>query len=151
MLFAQSNVTVFLCIFAADFDSALEVQHLKWYIMKKLVALLFVLFAVASVYAAEPDSLLLAGDSFRNPINREDCTFKGIPQYGNVKVVEYAADFNVKIVEYAADLDVKIVDCCADRCGEWKFVEYAPDFTIRFVNSAPEFEIRLVEHAPGVR
>ena len=119
--------------------------------MKKLLSLLFVLFTVVSVYAAEPDSLLIVGDSFRNPINREDCTFKGIPLYGNVKVVEYAADFNVKIVEYAADLDVKIVNCCADRCGEWKFVEYAPDFTIHFVNSAPDFEIRLVEYAPGVR
>lgn len=119
--------------------------------MKKLLSFLFVLLVLGSVYAAEPDSLLLVENSFRNPINEENCSFKGIPLHGNVKVVEYAADFNVKIVEYAADLDVRIVDCCADRCGEWKFVESAPDFTIRFVESAPDFEIRFVDSAPGVR
>ena len=118
--------------------------------MKKLFSFLFVWLVGFSVYAAEPDSLLLASNSSSEPIDKEHCTCKGIPLYGNVKVVDYAADFNVKVVDYAADLDVKIVDCCADSCGEWKFVEYAPDFTIKFVEYAPDFEIKLVEYAPGV-
>ena len=55
--------------------------------MKKLLSFLFVLFVLGSVYAAEPDSLLLVDNSFRNPINEENCSFKDIPLHGNVKVV----------------------------------------------------------------
>ncbi|MBP5504430.1 MAG: hypothetical protein J6Y24_16775, partial [Bacteroidales bacterium] len=44
----------FLRTFAADFNFALEVQHRKSYIMKKLLSFLFVFFVLGSVYAAEP-------------------------------------------------------------------------------------------------
>lgn len=118
--------------------------------MKKLVSLLFVLFVLGSVYAAEPDSLLLAGKSASEPINKGNCTCKGIPLYGRVKVITSSADFDVKIIEHSADLDVKVVEHTAGRCGEWQFVEHAPDFTIRLVEHAPDFEIRMVEHAPGI-
>jgi hypothetical protein len=117
--------------------------------MKKLLSFLFVLFALGSVYAAEPDSLLLVENSFRNPtFNKDNCTCKGIPLYGRVKVITSSADFDVKIIEHSADLDVKVLEYTAGRCGEWQFVEHAPDFTIRLVEHAPDFEIRMVEHAP---
>ncbi len=120
--------------------------------MKKLVSLLFVLFAVASVYAAEPDSLLLAGDSFRNPtFNKDDCTCEGKKLYGKVKVVNSGADFDVRVVDSFADLDVKVVSSFADECGEWEFVDSFPDFTIRFVDSFSDFDIRFVGSFPGVR
>ena len=118
--------------------------------MKKLFSFLFVWLVGFSVYAAEPDSLLLASNSSSEPIDKEHCTCKGIPLYGRVRVVEYSADFDVKIIEHSADLDVRIVDFSASNCGEWQFVEHSPDFTVRFVEHSPDFEIRIVEHAPGI-
>ena len=118
--------------------------------MKKLLSFLFVLFVLGSVYAAEPDSLLLVSTPASEPINKDNCTCKGIPLYGRVKVITSSADFDVKIIEHSADLDVKVVEYTAGRCGEWQFVEHAPDFTIRLVEHAPDFEIRMVEHAPGI-
>lgn len=102
----------------------------------------------AGYAAANPTDTLKTADP---GLDKEKCTFNGKPLYGRVKIVEYAADFNVKVVEYSADLDVKIVEYSADRCGEWKIVESAPDFTIRLVEYAPDFKIRFVESAPGVR
>ena len=119
--------------------------------MKKLVSLLFVLFALASVYAAEPDSLLLAGNSASRPIDRDYCTCKGKKLYGKVKVVNSGADFDVRVVDSFADLDVKVVSSSADECGEWEFVDSFPDFTIRFVDSFSDFDIRFVGSFPGVR
>ena len=119
--------------------------------MKRLVSLLFVLFALASVYAAEPDSLLLAGDSFRNPtFNKDDCTCKGIPLYGKVEVVTCGADFTVEVVTSYADLNVEVVDMCARRCGEWEFVTGGADFSVEFVTSAADFTIEYVTSCPGV-
>ena len=120
------------------------------YNMKKLLSLLFVLFAVVSIYAAEPDSLLLAGDSFRNPINREDCTFKGIPLHGKIKIVNCCADFKVEIVNCCADIDVEVVNCCGDRCGQWQFVNSGEDFTIEIVNCCGDFKARFVNCCAGI-
>ena len=123
--------------------------------MKKLVSLLFVLFAVASVYAAEPDSLLLAGDSFRNPtFNKDDCTCEGKKLYGKVKVVNSGADFKVQVVDTWEDLDVKIVTEWADSCGEWKFVDEKSswyDFTIEYVSSYPDFKVKFVNTWAGTK
>ena len=120
--------------------------------MKKLVSLLFVLFAVAFVYAAEPDSLLLAGDSFRNPtFNKDDCTCEGKRLYGKVKVVNSGADFKVQVVDTWEDLDVKIVTEWADSCGEWKFVDTWYDFTIEYVSSYPDFKVKFVDTWAGTK
>lgn len=78
-----------------------------------------------------------------------DCTCKGIPLYGKVKVVENFADFKVKIVSSFPDLKVKTVSSFPDDCGEWQFVESFPDFTIQFVESFPDFTIKFVESFPG--
>lgn len=80
----------------------------------------------------------------------EDCSCKGIPLYGRVKVVEAFADFKVKIVSSFPDLKVKTVSAFADECGEWQFVESFPDFTVQFVESFPDFTIHFVENFPGL-
>lgn len=119
--------------------------------MKKLLSFLFVLFVLGSVYAAEPDSLLFAGNSASEPIDKENCTCKGKKLYGKVQVVESFADFDVRVVESFADLDVTAVSSFADECGEWEFVDSSPDFTVRFVDSFSDFDIRFVNSFPGVR
>ncbi len=80
-----------------------------------------------------------------------DCSRKGIPLYGKVKVVDAFADFKVKVVSSFADLDVQVVSSFPDRCGEWQFVESFPDFTIQYVESFPDLKIRFVESFPGIR
>ena len=87
------------------------------------------------IYAAEPDSTALASE-ITNPIDRNNCTCKGIPLYGRVKVVTGLADFDVKVVNALSDIDVKIDDL-PTRCGEWKFVDALEDFSIRFVDAFP--------------
>ena len=59
------------------------------------------------------------------------------------------ADFEVKVVHVHADLNVKKVESLPLICGEWQFVEFAPDFTIRYVSSHPDFTIRYVDVFPG--
>ncbi|MEQ8405846.1 MAG: hypothetical protein RKE49_12170 [Oceanicaulis sp.] len=79
-----------------------------------------------------------------------DCTLDGVPLHGRVQVVEHFADFKVKRVDSFPDLKVAAVDAFADDCGEWRFVESFPDFTITFVDSFPDFTIRYVDRFPGV-
>ncbi|MEQ8352030.1 MAG: hypothetical protein RH862_11135 [Leptospiraceae bacterium] len=80
----------------------------------------------------------------------KDCTFKGTPLKGKVKVVDSFPDFKVKVVESFPDLKVKTVDSFPDDCGEWKFVDSFPDFTVKFVESFPDFEIKMVTSFPGL-
>jgi hypothetical protein len=92
---------------------------------------------------------LLSGfASAQNPV-AEDCSYEGIPLYGNVKIVESFPDFTVKIVSSFPDLKVKKVSSFPDNCGEWKFVESFPDFTVKFVDSFPDFTVQFVESFPG--
>ena len=119
--------------------------------MKKLLSFLFVLFVLGSVYAAEPDSLLLVENSFRNPtFDKDNCTCKDIPLFGKVKVVTSGADFTVEVVTSYADLNVEVVDMCARRCGEWEFVTIGADFSVEFVTSGADFTIEYVASCPGV-
>ena len=120
------------------------------YNMKKLLSLLFVLFAVVSVYAAEPDSLLLAGKSASEPINKGNCTCKGIPLYGRVEVVTSGADFKVEVVTIGADLQVEPVTIGANRCGQWEFVTIGADFKVEFVTIGADFKIEYVTIGPGI-
>jgi hypothetical protein len=80
----------------------------------------------------------------------EDCTWNGIPLYGEVQVVESFADIDVEVVTNFPDLNVKVVESFPDDCGEWEFVESFPDFTIRFVDSFADIRIEFVESFPGV-
>ena len=121
------------------------------YNMKKLLSLLFVLFAVASVYAAEPDSLLLAGDALRHPtFDMDNCTCKNIPLFGKVEVKSSCADFKVEVVTSYADLRVEVVDMCPRRCGQWEFVTGGADFSVEFVTSCADFKIEYVTSCPGI-
>lgn len=79
-----------------------------------------------------------------------DCTLNGVALHGRVQVVEHFADFEVKIVEHFADLKVEPVSAFANDCGEWRFVEHFPDFTITFVDNFPDFTITYVDHFPGL-
>ena len=121
------------------------VKHIG-YIMKKLLSFLFVLFVLGSVYAAEPDSLLFAGNAFRNPINREDCTCKGKPVEGLVDIVEYNEDFKVCVVESSPDLKVRVNKSYKiNDCGNWTFTNGScnPEFTIRFVEDEREADFTI--------
>ena len=84
-------------------------------------------------------------------INKEKCTYNGIPLKGKVKIVNSFPDFKVKVVSSFPDIEVKTVTSFPNRCGEWQFVESFPDFTIQFVESFPDVKIRFVESFPGVK
>ena len=119
--------------------------------MKRLIfSFLIVLFG-SFLYAAEPDSVFVNSNSNSNPIDRETCTYKGKRLYGNVRVVDYSADFEVRLIQYGADLDVKIEAYSANHCGEWHFVNAGEDFTVRFVDSGGDFTVHFVEYNPGVQ
>ena len=79
-----------------------------------------------------------------------DCSWRGIPLYGKVMVVDSFPDIKVEVVRSFPDIKVKKVTSFADRCGEWTFVESFPDFTIKFVNSFPDIKIKYVNSFPGV-
>ena len=80
-----------------------------------------------------------------------DCSFKGIPLYGTVQVVENFPDFQVRIVGGSADLDVQEVSAFPDSCGKWRFVSSLADFKVQFVDGVADFTIRRVQSFPGVR
>tara|TARA_Y100001954_G_scaffold89344_1_gene97885 strand:+ start:8908 stop:9225 length:318 start_codon:yes stop_codon:yes gene_type:complete len=78
------------------------------------------------------------------------CTWKGIPLFGKVKVVNSFPDILVEEVNSFPDLKVKKVNSFANSCGEWVFVESFPDFTVKFVNSFPDIKIKYVNSFPGI-
>ena len=88
----------------------------------------------------------VAGD-----LNKANCTYKGVPLYGKVKIVTAFPDIKVKVVGALADLSVKKVDAFADSCGEWKIVDSFPDFKIQLVDAFPDVTITWVNAFPGVR
>ena len=84
------------------------------------------------------------------PIDKDNCTCKGIPLHGRVQVRNSQADFRVEIVDIAPDLYVQIVDFPPYSCGQWVFVDHAPDFTVEFVEHAPDFKIEYRNFVPGI-
>ena len=62
-----------------------------------------------------------------------NCTYKGKPLYGKVKVVDSFEDFKVKKVTSFEDIRVKEVTSFPDRCGRWQYVNSFEDFKIKFV------------------
>ena len=89
--------------------------------------------------------------SAANPIDKKNCSINGIKLAGKVKVVKNFADFKVKKVSSFPDIEVKKVNNFPDDCGEWKFVDSFPDFTIQYVDSFPDFTIRMTDSFPGVK
>ncbi len=88
-----------------------------------------------------------------NPIDKENCTYKGIPLYGKVKVVNSGADFKVFVTNVTLQdvLEVQTVTCGAFRCGQWQFVNAGQDFTIQYVHRGSEdFQVRFVSSGPGI-
>lgn len=80
-----------------------------------------------------------------------NCTYEGIPLYGQVKVSTNGwAHFDVRVANNIADLYVEKVSFLPDICGRWQFVDTGEDFTIRFVHGGEDFSIMFVPHLPGV-
>lgn len=96
-----------------------------------------------------PVALLFAGST--KPIDKERCSCKNIPLYGNVKVVDSFEDFSVKVVTSFEDLSVEMVTSAPKRCGEWRFVNDHEDFSVKFVDSHEDFSIKYVNSFPGVK
>jgi len=92
---------------------------------------------------------LVASRSIAGTVS-SSCTYKGIPLYGKVKIVESFPDIKVKVVENFPDLKVKNVQSFPDACGKWKYVESFPDFKIKFVDSFPDIKIKYVDSFQGV-
>ncbi len=78
-----------------------------------------------------------------------NCTFNGIPLYGEVQIVSSGGDVAVEVVDSFPDLNVQEVESFPDACGKWEFVDSAADFTIEYVDSFPDVEIEYVDSFPG--
>lgn len=115
--------------------------------MKRFITFLVFTICVSHLFAGVPDSISVS----TNPINKDSCTYKGVPLHGRVKMVNSFADFKVRVVQSFPDLNVKVVNSFPDHCGEWMFVESFPDFTIQYVNSFADFDIKFVNSFPGVQ
>jgi hypothetical protein len=73
-----------------------------------------------------------------------DCTFKGIPLFGEVQYVTGGfPDVRVRVTPFP-DLRVR-EGSFADSCGEWEIVDNFPDFTVEIVTSFEDFGI---EYSP---
>lgn len=79
-----------------------------------------------------------------------DCTYKGVPLYGRVKIVDSFEDFRVRRVSAFEDLRVKDVTSFPNSCGRWQYVESFPDFRVKFVDSFEDFNIRSVNSFEGL-
>jgi hypothetical protein len=118
-------------------------------------------------FKGEPFIEIVEPNSFRNKSNNEEpieikseerrpdldleyCTYKGIPLKGDVKIVEYGADFTVRFVQYSSLADIVVETAVAisnsDPCCTWKFVTSGADFTIKIVNSAPDLNVYVNDY-----
>jgi len=83
-------------------------------------------------------------------INSYNCTWKGLPLYGKVKIVENFADIRVKVVTSFPDLKVQLVESFPDACGKWEFTESFPDLKVQFVESFEDIRVEFVNSFPGI-
>jgi hypothetical protein len=79
-----------------------------------------------------------------------DCTLKGKPLYGKVKIVTAFPDLKVQVVDAFPDLKVQVVDAFPDKCGKWKMVDAFPDVKIQMVTAFPDLKIKYVTAFPGL-
>ena len=105
--------------------------------MKKLSFLFFTLI------------LTLLNPVFASRVS-SNCTYKGVPLYGRVKIVDGFEDFRVRRVSAFEDLRVKEVTSFPNSCGRWQYVETFPDFRVKFVDSFEDFSIRSVNSFEGL-
>jgi hypothetical protein len=89
--------------------------------------------------------------SQKSKINSYNCSYKGKPLYGKVKIVESFPDIKVKVVTSFPDLKVEIVENFPNQCGKWQFVDHFPDLKIQFVESFEDIKIEFVKSFPGLR
>ena len=123
--------------------------------MKKYIipfVLTLVVFSLAGSYPTDCDphngkAACIVPDE---PINAEDCTWKGYPLYGKIKFVESFPDIKIQVVDAFPDIKVKLVDAFADDCGEWEIVESFPDVKVQIVESFADIKVQFVESFPGV-
>ena len=99
-------------------------------------------------FAGVAPALFAAGSAAAGDLT--DCSWNGIPLYGEVEVVDSFPDIKVRIVDSFPDLNVQVVTSFPDACGMWKFVDSFPDFTIQYVDSFPDIEIEMVTSYPGL-
>ena len=101
--------------------------------MKTLFVSIFLLFSI-SVFSQVVD---------------ENCMYKGVKLYGEVKVVTSFADFDVYISssDWSDCYEVELVDFYPS-CHEWQIVNSFPDFTIRIVSSSvfADFSVYLEDN-----
>lgn len=81
--------------------------------------------------------------------DKQTCTYKGYPLFGDIQVVDSFPDIKVQIVDSFPDLKVQEVTSFPDDCGQWKFVESFPDVKIQYVTSFPDVKVKMVSSFPG--
>lgn len=77
-----------------------------------------------------------------------NCSYKGIPLYGKVKVVNIGENFRVRKVNNFGNIRVREVTF-PEKCGQWKFVESLEDFKIKYVDSLEDFSVEFVNGLEG--
>ncbi|HIK33382.1 MAG TPA: hypothetical protein IGS17_15795 [Oscillatoriales cyanobacterium M59_W2019_021] len=90
------------------------------------------------------------GRSDTGNVDRQTCSYNGIPLFGKIEIVESSGDIAVQIVDSFPDLNVKVVENFPDECGKWEFVDSFPDFTVEFVESSADIDIKFVDSFPGI-
>jgi hypothetical protein len=92
-----------------------------------------------------------SGNQAEKKLNKNACSYNGIPLKGKVKIVSSFPDVKVQVITSFPDIEVKTVTSFPDNCGEWQFVESFPDFTIQFVESFPDVKVKFVDSFPGMK
>lgn len=69
--------------------------------------------------------------------DKDDCTYKGYPMMGRVRIVDYGEDLKIREVTYGEDIKVRKSKYPAHDCYEWQIVDYAEDLKVRFVDYTP--------------
>jgi hypothetical protein len=110
--------------------------------MKKII--------IAALLPCIVSVFLAIGNSGSNPINKNNCSYKGFKLYGKVMVVNSFPDIKVQAVSAFPDLKVESVSSFPDSCGKWQFVNSFPDLKVQYVSSFPDIKIMMVKSFPGV-
>jgi hypothetical protein len=80
--------------------------------------------------------------------DKDDCTYKGFPMKGRVRIVDYGEDLKIREVTYGEDIKVLKKDYPAHHCYEWQIVDYAEDLKVRFVDYGEDLKVRFVNYTP---
>lgn len=103
-----------------------------WFILliNFLITLFITAFAMAMCNVYDADAALVG------------CTVNGHYLKGRVQVVSAFGDVKIRSVGTGADLRVRIVDLPLS-CGEWKFVDSLPDFTVEYVDIGEDITVEI--------